>query len=48
MIWEGKPMGQSVKKLKSIGVNSLVFDPCGNVPDQEDFLTVMIRNLENL
>jgi zinc transport system substrate-binding protein len=48
IIWEGEPMGESVKRLKSIGVNSLVFDPCGNVPDQGDFLTIMHQNLENL
>jgi zinc transport system substrate-binding protein len=48
MIWEGQPMKDSVRKLKSIGVNSLVFDPCGNVPDQGDFLTIMRQNLQNL
>jgi hypothetical protein len=35
-------------KLKSIGVESLVFDPCGNVPAQADFLTVMRANVNNL
>jgi zinc transport system substrate-binding protein len=48
MIWEGEPMGESVNRLKSIGVNSLVFDPCGNVPDRGDFLTVMHQNVQNL
>jgi zinc transport system substrate-binding protein len=48
MIWEGEPMGTSVEMLKSVGVNSLVFDPCGGVPDQGDFLSVMRQNAENL
>jgi zinc transport system substrate-binding protein len=48
MIWEGEPIGESVERLKSIGVNSLVFNPCGNVPDRGDFLTVMRQNVENL
>jgi zinc transport system substrate-binding protein len=48
MIWEGKPMKESVERLKSIGVDSLVFDPCGNTPDQGDFLSVMRQNVENL
>ena len=48
MIWEGEPAQASVNKLKTIGVASLVFDPCGNVPDQGDFMTVMHRNLGNL
>jgi zinc transport system substrate-binding protein len=48
MIWEEEAMRQSVERLKSIGVNSLVFDPCGNVPNQGGFLTVMHQNVENL
>jgi len=48
MIWEGDPIKEQVEKLKSIGINSLVFDPCGNVPDQGDFLSVMRKNLKNL
>jgi zinc transport system substrate-binding protein len=48
MIWEGEPMEDSVERLRSIGVNSLVFDPCGNVPNQGDFLTTMRQNLQNL
>ena len=31
-----------------MGVNSLVFDPCGNAPNQGDFLTVMQQNILNL
>ena len=30
------------------GFDSLVFDPCGNAPDQGDFLSVMRQNIENL
>jgi len=48
MIWEGEPAGETVAKLKAIGVASLIFDPCGNVPDKGDFLTVMRTNLNNL
>jgi zinc transport system substrate-binding protein len=48
MIWEGAPVQASVIGLKSLGVNSLVFNPCGNVPEKGDFLSVMDRNVENL
>jgi zinc transport system substrate-binding protein len=48
MIWEGNPMQASVDKLEASGIKSLVFDPCGNVPDQGDFLGVMRQNVENL
>ncbi|MFC1825201.1 metal ABC transporter substrate-binding protein [Thermodesulfobacteriota bacterium] len=48
MVWEGDPNESSVAKLKSLGISSLVFDPCGNVPESGDFLTIMRRNAENL
>ncbi|MBW1828768.1 MAG: zinc ABC transporter substrate-binding protein [Deltaproteobacteria bacterium] len=48
MIWEGVPIKECVEKLKSMGINSAVFDPCGNIPDECDFLTVMKKNVENL
>ncbi len=48
MIWEGAPNPESVKKLESLGVRSLVFDPCGNAPETGDFLSVMQENVRNL
>ena len=48
MIWEGEPVQASVNKLKTLGVDSLVFDPCGNVPARGDFMTVMRGNVEDL
>lgn len=48
MIWEGRPVQASVDGLKTRGVDSLVFDPCGTAPDQGDFMTVMKQNVENL
>ncbi len=48
MIWEGEPVQASVDRLKTHGIDSLVFDPCGNVPEQGDFLTIMRQNVENL
>jgi zinc transport system substrate-binding protein len=48
MIWEGEPMSESVDKLQTMGVKSLVFDPCGNTPEQGDFLSVMQQNIANL
>ena len=48
MIWEGEPAEESVAKLDAIGVTSVVFDPCGNVPDDGDFLSIMKANVEAL
>lgn len=45
MVWEGEPAAESVAKLKAIGVQSVVFDPCGNVPEKGDFLAVMKENI---
>ncbi len=48
MIWEGPANSTSIDKLRSMGVNSLVFYPCANVPEKGDFLDVMRQNIENL
>ena len=48
MLWEGSPLSASVDKLQTLGVKSLVFDPCGNTPEQGDFLSVMKQNVVNL
>ena len=48
MIWEDEPLPQSAAKLKEMGIGSIVFDPCGNRPEQGDFLSVMRQNVENL
>jgi zinc transport system substrate-binding protein len=48
MIWEGDPNPAIVAKLKSLGINSLVFHPCGNAPEHGDLLSVMQQNVENL
>jgi len=48
MIWEGESIKESVERLKAIGMQSVVFDPCGNEPDQKDFMSVMRQNVENI
>ena len=48
MIWEGDPLIASMERLEEMSVGSVVFDPCGNVPDEGDYLTVMRRNVEAL
>jgi zinc transport system substrate-binding protein len=48
MVWEGEPVAESVKQLKSKGIDSLVFEPCANQPQEGDLFTIMKRNIENL
>ncbi len=48
MVWEGEPLPDAVQLLKGLGMESIVFDPCGNTPDEGDYLTVMQSNVQEL
>lgn len=48
MLWEGTPEPESVDKLKAIGLASVVFDPCANVPSDGDWLSTMRHNIQSL
>jgi len=48
MVWEGDPDPAVGKRLEELGVSSLVFNPCSNVPKSGDFLSVMKTNVEKL
>lgn len=48
MIWEAEPAPEAVAKLSELGVQSVVFDPCANVPANGDWLSVMRANVNNL
>jgi len=48
MVWEGKPTDLAVEKLKAIGISSMVYDPCGNLPSSGDFISVMRQNIKNI
>ncbi len=48
LIWEGNPLEQSVALLKEMGIGSIVFAPCGNRPEEGDFLSVMEANVTAL
>lgn len=45
MVWEGEPAQESVEKIKALGLQSVVFDPCGNTPGKGDFLSMMNANV---
>jgi zinc transport system substrate-binding protein len=48
MIWEGEPVAGAVEKVKTLGLQSTVFDPCANTPDSGDWLSVMQANVANI
>jgi zinc transport system substrate-binding protein len=48
MIWEDKPLREIQTRLEEIGLNVVVFNPCGNRPQAGDFMDMMQRNVERL
>ena len=48
MIWESALHPQSVKRLRAMGVESMVFNPAANRPEAGDFLSVMLQNVRHL
>jgi len=48
MLWEAEPLPATKDRLEEMGIRSVVFDPCGNAPEQGDFMTVMRQNVEGL
>ncbi len=48
MLWEAEPAPESVERLHTLGVESIVFNPCANRPASGDFLSVMRENARNL
>jgi zinc transport system substrate-binding protein len=48
MLWEGEPLQESVSKLMSKGIGSVIFSPSANRPEEGDFMTVMQKNIAAL
>ncbi len=44
MIWEAEPAVAIIDRLKEFGVNTIVFNPCSNYPQEGDFIEVMLKN----
>jgi len=48
MLWEAAPADETLRRLRALGVESVVVNPCGNRPSTGDFLTVMSENARAL
>ena len=48
MVWEDEPLASSISFLQGKKIKSVVFNPCGNIPESGDFLTVMKDNIIEL
>ena len=44
MLWEDVPLRETARQLGELGVESVVFNPCGNRPAEGDYLSVMREN----
>jgi zinc transport system substrate-binding protein len=43
-VWESTPLPSTVAELEARGITSVVFSPCGNRPEDGDYLSVMAAN----
>ncbi len=48
MLWESAPRDDVRERLRELGVESVVFDPCSNRPAEGDFLSVMRADADAL
>ncbi|MGB5294118.1 MAG: metal ABC transporter substrate-binding protein [Thermoanaerobaculia bacterium] len=48
MVWEGEPQEAVKSRLAGMGIQSVVYNPCGNAPEVGDYGSVMLENLANL
>ena len=47
MLWEDKPLAEVQSKLAEKGIESIAFNPCGNRPEEGDYMDVMRQNAES-
>ena len=49
MLWEAEPMPSTREQLaREFGISSIVFSPCANTPDVDDYMSVMRANAQRL
>jgi hypothetical protein len=48
MIWEAAPREETILRLGSLGVSTVVFSPCANSPEGRDWYSVMLEGAERL
>jgi zinc transport system substrate-binding protein len=49
MLWEAEPMAATRDRLeREFGITSIVFSPCANAPDVDDYMVVMRENARRL
>lgn len=45
MLWEDAPIQETADRLRELGIESVVYNPCGNRPEEGDYVSVMQSNV---
>ncbi len=48
MLWEAEPLPETISKLETLDIKSIVFSPSANQPKTGDFISIMRENIERL
>jgi zinc transport system substrate-binding protein len=48
MIWEATPGEETIRRLDSLGVSTVVLAPCANTPEEGDWIAIMLQNAAHL
>ena len=48
MVWATQPLPEVARRLQTLGISSVVFDPLANKPISRDFMSLMQKNINNL
>ena len=48
LLWEAEPLSKTRARLETLGVKSLVYDPCADAPENGDYLSVAGMNAQAL
>lgn len=48
MLWEGQPEREAPERLRALGVENLVLNPCASRPETGNFPTVTAGNATDL
>jgi zinc transport system substrate-binding protein len=44
MIWEATPEEETIRRLDSLGISSIVSSPCANIPEEGDWYSAMLAS----
>ena len=48
MIWEAAPGEETIRRLDSLGISSIVIPPCANTPEEGDWYSAMLESAAHM